>query len=875
MASTAHALALLLAVLAKPENPSACPAPPANLVPNGGMEGEYVNGVAPGWASNCYGDNDVRFEKETANPHSGKAAQKIICTRFGYGGVQIRCAGISVQRGKAYTLQAWLRAENISSPVLLCVRKHGKPYTKYIAQYVRVSGEWRRFTVIAKSTDTDPDCGIYIWFGSTGTLWIDDVSLRPGIHKPTTPSTQRPPVKGNRVYNSSVELGLAGWMRAELADGGWDGDHCLRIKPGNITESRPFITTPGQLHTVSFYARSPSDAKSPPKLSVEICEYADKGADRPVARDHTVAEFQLTQQWRRYNFKAVLEAPYTCGYMLRLRAYGGDALVDAVQVEEGDLTDYAPAKPIELAIELPVLKRYPLPRQPVEPTVHLWRRNRPGQVEVRLAWQDFFGDYKPAAHVKLRLDANGTAAAKVRCRGCDFGIYRLVARTDEDCLPGELVFGVLPADDGQRRPNSFFGTHAQVDPRSQNIAAVLARRAGMRWFRLHDFNHGVQWIHCEPERHGEYRWADEQILDLHRRGFCLLGTLVRTPKWAGRDYPPDKPASVQARVPRKLEWFADFTRAVAARYRGVIDHWEMWNEPYGWGFWAGTPEEYVHLERLGYQAAKQANPSCRVVGMCIYTGARDWVRRAVAAGGLKWLDIISFHIYISPGWVIIRPNDRSPLERMVLHLRGLLREAGRPDVPIWDSEGGVRGPSFYSWLPRDAWSVTSQQAAATVTKACAQLMSQGVEKWFYYFLGYAAGGPGSYYLMHNFSYIQLDVDGSPKPTLLAHAAAARFLDERPFIGRAIAPQWAAYVFDDNGRGLAVAWARHLVASHDRRVRLSLSHAVGDVQVFDIMGRARSTAHTVTLSNTPCYLRTSANPYRLLSQLRSLAHGVGH
>ncbi|MBC7288419.1 MAG: hypothetical protein H5T86_10335, partial [Armatimonadetes bacterium] len=318
-----------------------------------------------------------------------------------------------------------------------------------------------------------------------------------------------------------------------------------------------------------------------------------------------------------------------------------------------------------------------------------------------------------------------------------------------------------------------------------------------------------------------------------------------------------------------LGWFGDFTDKVVRRYKDVIGHWEMWNEPYGWGFWAGTAEEYVELERLGFLAAKQADPACRVVGMCVYPGVRDWIEAAVAAGGLRWMDILSFHVYLTPSLVSIGDSGRSPLEDMVLYLCSLLREAGRADTPIWDTEGGVGCPSFYSWLPPDGWSVSSQDAASTVVKACAQLMGQGVEKWFYYFVGFSQGGSNSYYRMNNISYVEMDIDGSPKATLLAHAAAARLLDERPFVSRIVARGWTAYVFDDRGKGLAVVWARQENGSHPTEL-LDLGSVVGPVEVIDLMGRSKGSMSAIELDVTPVYLRSTASPTALAKALRGIA-----
>ncbi|MCD6351488.1 MAG: hypothetical protein J7M26_05165, partial [Armatimonadetes bacterium] len=701
-----------------------------------------------------------------------------------------------------------------------------------------------------------------IWFGGTGTLWIDDVSLRPGTHKPKSPGTHVAPVKGNRVYNSSFELDSAGWRYGKVVAGGHDSPSALAISANTTAEGRPFVVTPGQLYTVSLYARGPGA-----RLRVVVTEAADNGGDRPVDRHHDAAEFALTDQWQRYSFRAVLEAPYTRGYMLRLRASGATAYVDDVQVEEGELTPWRPAAPVEIALDLAPLERYPLPRQPVEPEVRVWAPGRSGAtVPVNLEWEDFFGQRAVAGKTTVQLDAAGRGKAKARCRGRDVGIYRLQARTSEGCSQGEIVIGVLPPDDGRREPASFFGTHANMNPDSDNVGVVLARRAGMRWYRLHDFNHHVQWRACEPEKKGQFSWADDEIEDLYRRGFELVGTLVRTPKWAGRDYPPDRPAIEQARVPRKLSWYADYVRAVVSRYKNIIHHWEMWNEPYGWGFWAGTPEEYAELERLGYRAAKQADPNCQVLGMCVYPGVKDWISRAAAAGGLQHLDVLTYHVYINPTMVEPRGDEgRSTLEEQVRYLRGLLREQGRREVPIWDSEGGVGCPSFYSWMAPDAYRYTWQQAASTVTKATAELMGSGVEKWFYYFIGFADGAWDGYYRMCNIAYVETDTDGSPKPTLLAHAAAARLLDRSAFVDRVGGERSIAYIFERDGRATAVLWARR--EAGDQPVNLALPRELASAEVLDLMGRRRGRGDRLSLTSTPVYLRAKMSGRRMRLLLR--------
>ena len=294
-------------------------------------------------------------------------------------------------------------------------------------------------------------------------------------------------------------------------------------------------------------------------------------------------------------------------------------------------------------------------------------------------------------------------------------------------------------------------------------------------------------------------------------------------------------------------------RGAGERYRGVVDCWEMWNEPYGRGFWAGTAEEYVELERVGFRAAKAGNPGCKVVGMCVYPGYRKWVERAAAAGGLKWLDILSFHIYLSPGLVAVSPErGSSRLEEFVGYLRQVARRHGRSGVPIWDTEGGVPCPPFYSWLPRRGPRWGWVEAAATVAKAVAQLRMSGVEKWFYYFCGYENGGPRDWYRVLNFSYILMDVEGSPKPTMLAWAAAARMLDGARVHRKIVRGRAVAYVFQRGGKAVAVAWSE----AGAERIRLPRP-----VAVVDVVGQPMGRAADVELSEVPVYLVFDADAAR--------------
>ena len=190
--------------------PVPVPAAETEMLANGQMEAPFADGVAHGWANNCYGTNEVVFASETRDVHGGESAQRVTCVRFDTGGVQFHSGDIAVRKGQAYTLHLWLKGD-VTTPVYIGIRKHGAPYTPYLKRDVRVKKEWTPYLIKGQASDSDERCGIYIMFAGTGTLMVDDVSLKPGLDEDASLESGGLVQKGNRVYNSGFEAGPEGW----------------------------------------------------------------------------------------------------------------------------------------------------------------------------------------------------------------------------------------------------------------------------------------------------------------------------------------------------------------------------------------------------------------------------------------------------------------------------------------------------------------------------------------------------------------------------------------------------------------------------------------------------------------------------------------
>ena len=64
---------------------------------------------------------------------------------------------------------------------------------------------------------------------------------------------------------------------------------------------------------------------------------------------------------------------------------------------------------------------------------------------------------------------------------------------------------------------------------------------------------------------------------------------------------------LQLRPPDRLDDYGDFVHAFVKRYRGRIQHIQIWNEPNIWPEWGNQevdPAGYVELLSVAYRRAK-------------------------------------------------------------------------------------------------------------------------------------------------------------------------------------------------------------------------------------------------------------------------------
>jgi hypothetical protein len=170
----------------------------------------------------------------------------------------------------------------------------------------------------------------------------------------------------------------------------------------------------------------------------------------------------------------------------------------------------------------------------------------------------------------------------------------------------------------------------------------------------------------------DWRGVDEVMALARGYGLRPVGVLLATPWFIAAC--GAEPYSY-ACPPADLEAWKRMVSRIVAHTRGVIDTFEILNEPDGrWAF-TGSAADYAKLLRAGHDATKAANPHAQVaIAGTMGLASRPWLAEVFAQAGPhpeRLYDIVNVHIRASlqqlpghcvPGgdssWLIVRARSR-------------------------------------------------------------------------------------------------------------------------------------------------------------------------------------------------------------------------
>ena len=242
-------------------------------------------------------------------------------------------------------------------------------------------------------------------------------------------------------------------------------------------------------------------------------------------------------------------------------------------------------------------------------------------------------------------------------------------------------------------------------------------------FRLWDLSAMSRWSELETSR-GVYNWTnlDNFISQLNSHGVTdIIYTFGYTPAWAG-------PAT--SLPPTNNQDFIDFITAFATHYKGKVQHYETWNEPYSSTFWTGSMARLIVLQGDVYTAVKAVDSTATVhtpvlgasssSGDCSNSSASFGTGAFFSLNGTSNFDVVDVHLYPYP------LSSGPPIESvstMIANTKCSMSANGISSKPLWNTE--------YSWS-EDSYLPSSTDEVAFVARGALYLWSQGIARSYWY-----------------------------------------------------------------------------------------------------------------------------------------------
>ncbi|MDZ7930512.1 MAG: cellulase family glycosylhydrolase [Rhodococcus sp. (in: high G+C Gram-positive bacteria)] len=270
--------------------------------------------------------------------------------------------------------------------------------------------------------------------------------------------------------------------------------------------------------------------------------------------------------------------------------------------------------------------------------------------------------------------------------GLSFGVTSIVSSPDHLVGPSRAEAAPNPPGVGISDGGGLlWASDAELDTTVQFMTAmgVNSMRIAIPWSSVEYTQNQLDWTA-----------VDRVVNKLRAANISMLGIIAYTPPWATS--PVNQPISTRPASPAA---FGDFAGKVAARYKGKVADYEIWNEPNGSMFYGPQPDAagYTDLLKAAYPKIKAADSAATVVGGVLGAAEQGWgivnpvdfTNQMYAAGAAGNFDALSYHPYqyslkFSEGPYV----DHSPA-RQVMDMRAAMVANGDGSKKIWATEYGV------------------------------------------------------------------------------------------------------------------------------------------------------------------------------------------
>ena len=838
------------------------------ILKNNSFDDFLLFDTATHWKDNSsWADLEAIYSKGQGQ-FKGDVAQIIQCKDYMSGALQFIQSGIELKAGHIYRIRVVMRG-NLQSPVDILLRKHGRPYTTYAVQSFIVGEKWKSYEYETMLTHDDGSAQFMIRFRGNGTLVIDQASLL-DVTNQVTPSISQN--VENLLKNPGFELGEERWVVSAREVNGYKNN--ISIQRANIKVTPSKNTRFGGKYSmeISIPANAKIQLSSPyikllprKKYSLSFNVYSKSsrsiklGLKGGTFRNPIKLEkdYRIKPGWTKVTMTKITPNIRNQYYYAYLQIFGqGTVRIDNAQLINGTFSTYTRPTHAEVGIEYPEESLF-VNQGVVSFVVKISDEdNVANNYELIVSAKDYYGNVSTLFSIKNVTSPQNVIEVPIEFLPKKTGYYLLAAELYQGGVlvdRSEKSIVMVPDTFNADSLNSAFGGHVSFSEQSLKDAKMF----GVKWIRLHP-PLNTKWFLVEPQK-GKFVFDDEAILSAKRKGFNILGTLGTSPRWASSapaNLTSENAHGYRAYLPKSLDDWENYVYQTVKHYKGIIDYWEVWNEPDS-GFlklissYKSKAKGYASLLKRAYRAAKKANPNAVVVaGPSTHQPPSHWYKKILEAGAYQYFDIASFHFY--PGGI----SDELNKELLIKYadgIRNVLLEYGQIK-PIWETESGLsKISSGYSYmaLTNESSIYSAQDAAKHIIKKYIALQEAGVDKWFYYHM-FTLGLPDR----QRYAAF-LEWDGAPTPAVAAYAVLSSLISDMKF-SKTIKSNSNIQIsrFSGTDGYIDVAWAKN----KQEVICLAAPTEYMKVKIIDFMGNmvvrndCNKNGVKLNLDNEPVYVK---------------------
>jgi len=248
------------------------------------------------------------------------------------------------------------------------------------------------------------------------------------------------------------------------------------------------------------------------------------------------------------------------------------------------------------------------------------------------------------------------------------------------------------------------GQYANMDEADRALSMIS--ETGIQAIRV-----GFDWTAMQPQRQG-FDWGDydRMVAAIQQHNLGVLAIVAWSPRWAS--VTPDQ-SEFWLAPPSDMTAYVRFVYELVNRYHDSVRVWEFWNEPNVSIYWKPSPDpvRFAEMQRLGYLAAKYADPTSVVLltGLAndeseympqhIWYPPEEFLREVYTQIGGEYFDAVGRHPYTHP-----TGQGLDVLIQRVQAVRTVMAANGDASKPLWLDEmgycliGGLTEDAQAEWL---------------------------------------------------------------------------------------------------------------------------------------------------------------------------------